>query len=91
MFGISLAKIVVLALIVFAVLYGSRLVQRFQTLRSAEEARRARADARARAGARAPGASGGIEEMVKCRVCGAYVAARGAAGCGQPNCPYMSR
>ena len=29
---------------------------------------------------------GAIEDLVACRVCGAYVAA-GASGCGKPACP----
>ena len=28
------------------------------------------------------------EDLVKCRVCGAYVAARGATSCGRPDCPW---
>ena len=28
------------------------------------------------------------ETMVKCRVCGAYVAAEGARDCGYADCPY---
>ena len=30
----------------------------------------------------------GVEDTVKCKVCGAYVAARGASPCGRADCPY---
>ncbi|WP_123689075.1 hypothetical protein [Allostella humosa] len=29
-----------------------------------------------------------VEDLVACATCGAYVAARGARGCGRQNCPY---
>jgi len=30
----------------------------------------------------------GAEDMIACRVCGAYVPARGARSCGRADCPY---
>ena len=29
-----------------------------------------------------------VEDMAQCRVCNAYVAAKGAARCGRDNCPF---
>ena len=29
-----------------------------------------------------------IEDMAQCKVCGAYVAAKGATRCGRDNCPF---
>ena len=86
MFALSFSKLVVLIGIIVAVVYGSKLLSRFQELREAE-ARRRREDARTSAGG-GPGTARQIEETVKCRVCGAYVPAQGATSCGQPGCPY---
>jgi hypothetical protein len=86
MFGFSLSKLVVLVGVVLAVVYGAKLLNRFQELRDGEARRR-------RGGARMAGHAQGapataIEETVKCRICGAYVPARGAAACGQADCPF---
>ena len=92
MLGFSLPKLIVLIGIITFVWYGFKLLGRFQELREAEARRRAR-DGRA-GGARAPSAAArtaepaDVEDTVKCRVCGAYVTARGATDCGQPGCPY---
>ena len=29
-----------------------------------------------------------VEDMAQCKVCGAYVPAKGATRCGRDNCPY---
>ena len=97
MFGFSLQKLLVLAAIVLAVWYGFKWVSRLQESRDAE----ARVPPRKR---RWPGGVRGAfrraakepeqqqqdaaEELTPCRVCGAYVAARGAANCGRADCPY---
>lgn len=91
MFSFGLAKLIFLVGILLVVIYGSRLLRHVQSLREAEDRRRAEgpAQARARQGTAAKEAAGGeIEDMVKCRVCGAYVPAQGARACGQPNCPF---
>lgn len=31
---------------------------------------------------------GGVEDMMPCAVCGAYVPARGTPRCGRPDCPF---
>lgn len=86
MFGFSLAKLVVLIGVVLAVVYGTKLLHRFQEVRDAE-ARRRGGDARMAGHGKAT-AGTAIEETVKCRICGAYVPAHGAASCGQPGCPF---
>ncbi len=85
MFAFSLSKLVVLVGIVVAVVYGSKLLARFQEMREAE-ARRRQKDARMAGGGGA--ALGDVEETVRCRVCNAYVPQQGATSCGQPGCPY---
>jgi hypothetical protein len=90
MFSFGLAKLIFLVGILLVVIYGSRLLRHVQALRAAEDRRRAEgpAQAGAREGAAKDAAAGDIEDMVKCRACGAYVPARGARACGQPNCPF---
>lgn len=89
----SLPKLIVLVGIITFVWYGFKLVSRFQELREAEARRRARdqrtsgaAPDTAARGSTEPAAN--VEDTVKCRVCGAYVTARGATDCGQAGCPY---
>lgn len=82
MFSIpSFSKLLVLAAIIAAVWMGFRLVGRLDKARKDEARRQARGGAAAK-----PRAD--VEETVKCPVCGAYVAARGAGFCGRPDCPY---
>jgi hypothetical protein len=95
MFGLGLAKLIFLVGVLLAVIYGSRLLRHVQALRAAEDQRRAAAEGRPPRNARGRPASDSaaasdVEDMIKCRVCGAYVPARGALGCGQPGCPYGS-
>lgn len=79
MLGFSLGKILVLAVIVVAVWYGFKLIGRL------EKRRKERAAEAARIRASEPPEAG---DMVKCRVCDAFVLARGAMACGRPDCPY---
>jgi len=69
MFGFSLTKILVLAVIIAAIVYGFRWLER------TGKAKRSKGGA-------------ATEEMAECPVCGAYVAAAGAADCGRADCPY---
>jgi uncharacterized protein len=77
MFGAGFGKLLFLVLIVVAVWYGWKYVERAAVIRH-EQRRRASREA---------GASLTAEEMTKCRVCGSYVA-KGAASCGRPDCPF---
>jgi uncharacterized protein len=77
MFGFT--KILVLGAIVIAVWYGFKFIGRLDQRRKRElaDARRTKADA-----------AEDVGEMVKCRTCGVFVAARGAGNCGRGDCPY---
>jgi uncharacterized protein len=86
MFGFpSLNKLLVLALIILVVWQGFKFLGQLD--RARKEALRQQAKAKT---ARPPaaGTANQVEDMVKCRVCGAYMPARGAVSCGKPNCPY---
>ncbi|MBL9036056.1 MAG: hypothetical protein JNN33_14930 [Rhodospirillaceae bacterium] len=53
---------------------------------------RAELDRNPRAGKAKGGAKGAagkpIEDMTQCKVCGAYVPAKGATRCGRADCPF---
>jgi hypothetical protein len=72
---ISLPKLVLIIIMIVAVWYVSRAMNRGA---SAMERRRS---ARVR-----PREQGAIEDLVPCRACGAYVSP-GARHCGRPACP----
>ena len=79
MFGIpSISKLVILIAIVVVVWYGFKLVGQLDRQRR-ELARRAKD---------APKPRASVEDTVKCRVCGTYVARAGATSCGRADCPY---
>lgn len=85
MFSIpSFSKILVLVAIIAIVWYGFRLVGRLDQARK-QETRRHKQGGRAQDATRQ---HPGVEETVRCRVCGAFVAARGATSCGRADCPY---
>ncbi|MGB0672183.1 MAG: hypothetical protein ACPGNT_11865 [Rhodospirillales bacterium] len=86
MFGFSLTKILFTVLAIAAVWYGFKWFNRMQDQRRQTEA------VGASRGKPSP-ASGGpakpsVEDMVKCKACGDYVAAGSARNCGRPDCPY---
>jgi hypothetical protein len=86
MFGLGFSKLLLLVIVVIAVWYGFKYVGRVEEVR--RNLRRAR-DAAERAQSRARGrARIEAEDMVKCRVCDAYVAASGAARCARSDCPW---
>jgi hypothetical protein len=88
MFGFSLAKFLVLALVVAAIWYGFKYMNRLEEVRRMlrqEQRRRQGADGRA-PGRRAESLK--TEDLVLCRTCNAYVAARGAGACGRADCPW---
>jgi uncharacterized protein len=84
MFGFSLPKLLVLALIIAVIWYG------FKWATQLDRSRRKKVkDEAKRAAPETPEASSdGAEDMVKCDVCGTFVAARGAKTCGRGDCPY---
>lgn len=80
MFSIpSFSKLLVLAIIVAAVWFGFRLIGRLDKAR--KEAARQPQGVKAKA-------RPSVEETVRCRVCDAFVPARGATSCGRADCPY---
>jgi len=86
MFGLGFSKLALLVIVVLAVWYGFKYVGRVEEVR--QNLKRAR-DAADRAQSRTRGrARIEAEDMVKCRVCDAYVAASGAARCGRSDCPW---
>jgi hypothetical protein len=83
MLGLSLGKLILLALIVVIIWYGYRYMQRVEAVRRflREELNRRRSAAR-------PSQPVEAEDLVKCAVCGAYVPSRNAGACGRPDCPW---
>ncbi|MFI4947488.1 MAG: hypothetical protein ACHQC9_01640 [Alphaproteobacteria bacterium] len=69
----ALPKVVVIVVVVFAVWYAMRWWNRAIT----------RLDRRRQA----PSSPRAIQDLVACRICGAYAAAD-AGGCGRPDCPH---
>jgi hypothetical protein len=76
MMTLSLSKILLIVVLIVAVWYVSRLLNQGSSIL---ERRRRNAAAR-------PGRQAAIEDLVPCRVCGAYVSP-GARPCGRPACP----
>jgi len=85
MFGFSLTKIVFTAVVVFVVWNAFKYFTRLQDTRK----RNARVQGRDKpsGGVKPTPDKGGVEDMVECKVCGAYVA-RGAKPCGRGDCPF---
>ena len=91
MFGLSLTKLLTLAILILIVWYGFKYAARIeavkQSLRAEAQRRRpGQGDGRAGGGMRATARP--VEDLVKCPRCGSFVAAQGAANCGKPQCPW---
>lgn len=84
MFGLSLQKLLVLALLVGAVWYGFKFFGRLDESRKRVE--RVAKKAATKAAQRSTDAE--AEDMVRCEACGDYVAAGSASSCGREECPY---
>lgn len=82
MLGLSVGKFLLLVLIVAVVWTGFKFMRRVEMVRRAlhEELRRRQPSSRPR--------EIEAEDLTKCGVCGAYVAARSAGNCGRPDCPW---
>lgn len=81
MLGFSISKVLFTVIIVAAVIYGWKWMNRVQ-LRQREEARRFREEERR------PRPAVEAVDMTRCRTCGDYVPAKGAKSCGRSDCPY---
>lgn len=89
MFGFSLQKLLVLALIIAVVWFAFRYLGRVQSQRKAEAKAARKVQRRGRwSFGRDPDEDMGAEDMIACRVCSSYVPARGARACGRADCPY---
>jgi hypothetical protein len=77
---ISLPKLILIIVLIVAVWYVTRALNRGAFALE----RRRRAAARPRG--QSAGRQGAIEDLVPCRTCGAYVSP-GAHNCGRPACP----
>jgi hypothetical protein len=84
MLGMSLGKLLVLAILIAIVWYAFKYQARVAAIRRSlrEEI------ARRQAAARPSPPSRSVEDLVKCPQCGAFVAAKGATNCGKPACPW---
>jgi uncharacterized protein len=83
MFGLSVTKLLVLAILILIVWYGFKYAARVDAVKRAllaEALRRGGGDTRT---PKRP-----VEDLVKCPRCGAFVAAQGTANCGKPQCPW---
>ncbi|HZT50305.1 MAG TPA: hypothetical protein VFA22_00140 [Stellaceae bacterium] len=81
--GLSFGKLLLLAAIVVAVWSAFKYAQRIEAIRRA-----VRREMEARRAGQAGGPAIRAEDLVKCRVCGTYVAARGTTACGRTDCPW---
>lgn len=86
MFGFTLSKLVVLGLMALGAWYLFRMLASPNPPPSNQP--RPNAQARERAGPTAPSRTLEAEDMVRCSVCGTYVAAKGAKACDNPACPW---
>jgi hypothetical protein len=81
MFGLSLGKLLELAVLILIVWYGFKFASRVEAVRATRR--------RERTPAPGPTASSlQAEDLVRCAPCGSYVAAHGAAACGRADCPW---
>ena len=81
MFGFSVSKILFTLVLIAAVAYGWKWLNRVQVGQK-EAARRVREEqSRPRPAVEAV-------DMVRCPACGDYVPAKGAKRCGRGDCPY---
>lgn len=85
MLGLSFGKLVLLIIVILVVWYGYKYVARLEQIRQALYRARRAAEAQRQGGA-PPRLK--AEDMVKCRACGAYVAAEGAGRCSRGDCPW---
>lgn len=84
MLGFSLQKLMVLAAIIGAVWYGFKYLGRLSEDRKAD----AKESIKSGRGKDRAARSDGVEEMVRCDACDAFVAANNASSCGREDCPF---
>jgi len=85
--GLSLGKLLILALLAVAVWYGFKYRSRIDAVRRAFEHEFAKGR---KPPPPPPPARVAAVDLVPCERCGAYVASRGAAPCNRADCPWRS-
>lgn len=89
MFTIPTLPKILLIVAVIGVLWWWHRRNQIKRREQAELDRNPRAQAKTGAKAGAKGNAGKpIEDMTQCKVCGAYVPAKGATRCGRADCPF---
>ena len=93
MFGFSPGKILFLLLVFLVVWYGWKFARRVDLVRRSLQQEMERQRNAASPGVDGRGRGGGgrnlpAEDLVKCRICGAYVAPQGTSPCGRADCPW---
>ncbi|MEX0695629.1 MAG: hypothetical protein WD075_14370 [Rhodospirillales bacterium] len=83
MFGFSLPKLIILALIIVGVWQGFKYLKRRQEVQD-----RNRHDKVREARRETEGSSDPVEDMIRCTVCEAFVAGNSPKSCGRRDCPY---
>jgi len=83
MFGLSLGKLLLLVILATVVWYGFKYRARVEAIRKSVREEVARRQA-----GTAPRPTRSVEDLVKCKTCGAFVSSTGASNCGKPNCPW---
>ena len=86
MFGFSFAKLLVTAVAILVVWYGFKYMNRVAEIRAGKVAARGAAGAAKTTTAKEHRIE--AEDLVECKVCGAFVAPASAADCGRDGCPY---
>jgi len=87
MFGFSPAKLLFTALIIAAVWYGFKWLNRVQE-NQAKKPRKPTQDSPQSDRAAPQAQEADYEELVACSKCGDYVIADKKSGCGKEGCPY---
>ncbi len=84
MFGFSFSKVLLTAIAIAIVWYGWKWMNRVQARRQGEldESGRRPIPTKRR------GRRAATEDLIKCKVCGSYVPAKGGAPCDRPDCPF---
>lgn len=82
MLGFSIGKLLVTAVAILLVWYGFKYMGRMGEVRPDKVASKS---SRAK---KKKESTAEVEDLVECAVCGAFVSATGAAGCGRDDCPY---
>lgn len=95
MFGLSVSKIILLALIVGAIVVGTRVLGRIGQEREAARRRDAERTPAAPPGEGAKGGPGDGSgeapvDLVACRKCGTFFSPGEALDCGRGGCPYAA-